>query len=234
MGKERECIKQVICSFIDFIEEKVFVKHAVKSKENMVIKGWKKKWDADDFQLEGEYHAIDKSKESSCFSGWLISTMRFFNRRIAVNKFKNFIMKFISLIMPAVMAVFICMVLQEKLDITIIPAKEESGEIKNWIVFLVVVFFPSYIISKWINVKKYQETWARHTKTKGLILCEMVKYIYQIDEYNSVLCKMRFIRNILAITNGNINKFNDNMTNKEKEAFPLSEISNFISNKSSS
>lgn len=74
----------------------------------------------------------------------------------------------------------------------------------------------AFLIQKWLNVKKYQETWARHSDQKLAVDQEMVKFIYEIGGYENQNNKRKlFIERCLEIWKVNQEKFSDNINNKE-------------------
>ena len=61
------------------------------------------------------------------------------------------------------------------------------------VVFLIVTLLSAVLIVKWIDVKKYQETWARHSLHKYLLEQEMLRFILNIENYNRVDKKRIFV-----------------------------------------
>lgn len=90
-----------------------------------------------------------------------------------------------------------------------------SGIGDNWAVFLT---FPvlSLAVAKWLDVKKYQETWTRHYMQKALLEDEMYKYIYAIEPYDTEEAEEIFVRQFLKIKQANDLKFIENLETKEK------------------
>lgn len=72
------------------------------------------------------------------------------------------------------------------------------------------------IISKWLDIKKYQETWARHSWNLHMMKREMLYFISQIEPYGNVEDKRTFIKQIMEIWDKNQEKFVHNMEEKEK------------------
>lgn len=75
-----------------------------------------------------------------------------------------------------------------------------------------------YTSIKQIEVRKYQETWARQSYTLHQMQTEMVKYCEMLPPYNvsdSQAAKEQFMLNILDILDKNHKKFVDNLENKE-------------------
>lgn len=83
-----------------------------------------------------------------------------------------------------------------------------------------------YATGKQISVRKYQETWARHSYTFGKMQAEMILYLYSLPPYKGLeenKKKERFIRNFLEIQEDNQKKFVDNMETKEENILDIAE-----------
>lgn len=76
-------------------------------------------------------------------------------------------------------------------------------------------------VAKWIEIKKFQETWARHSKTIFLLKKEMLMFIGDLGPYDSIDKQEVFMMRVLAVWEKNENKFCENMEQKEK---PLMDI----------
>ena len=69
-----------------------------------------------------------------------------------------------------------------------------------------------------MDIKKYQETWARHYFHHHLLNHEIIQYVYELGDYsnkNDFDSKYIFINKFLAIENLNMEKFVANLENKE-------------------
>ena len=85
-------------------------------------------------------------------------------------------------------------------------------------VFLLSIIIISIVNNKWIVVKKYQETWARKALLRHKLSNEMLKYIYSFQPYDKAVKQKRdnlFMLNVLAILDQNMEKFVQNMEEKE-------------------
>ncbi len=89
---------------------------------------------------------------------------------------------------------------------------------------IVLLIFLSSIISKWLDIKKYQETWARHSGHLNMMELEMMRFISNIAPYNGQDKKLKFAENILKIWGLNQDKFVHNMEEKEKGMLDIFEI----------
>lgn len=128
------------------------------------------------------------------------------------NKFKNFLWKCLFLL---ILVIGIAILFREAANYLII---EENKLIITGMgaIYLLAFFLFAFVILKWMDIKKYQETWARHSRHKYLLEQEMLKFIMNIGEYAVADKKEVFIAAVIKIWEGNQKKFTDNMTNKEK------------------
>lgn len=94
-----------------------------------------------------------------------------------------------------------------------LPALRENSLL---MVSLILLIFLSSIISKWLDIKKYQETWARHSWHLHMLETEMLRFISNIEPYNNSNNKMIFAEKILKIWDMNQEKFVHNMEDKER------------------
>ena len=129
------------------------------------------------------------------------------------NKKENFKWKLIFLVILSVLwgcyAVFIITIyFQNGLKLSVLA---EQG-----LVMLLTVFLCS-IISKWIDIKKYQETWVRHSWQLQKMETEMMRFISGIEPYHRQDRQLKFLEKILQIWSENEEKFVDDMEEKEKE-----------------
>lgn len=83
-------------------------------------------------------------------------------------------------------------------------------------VSLILLIFLSSIISKWLDIKKYQETWVRHSWHLHMLETEMLRFISNIEPYNNSNNKIIFAEKILKIWDMNQEKFVHNMEDKER------------------
>lgn len=73
------------------------------------------------------------------------------------------------------------------------------------------------VVAKWIDIMKYQETWARHADHKYKLDREMYFFITDAGSYSDVRTKRRiFIERVFAIWDENNIKFVKNLEEKEK------------------
>lgn len=77
--------------------------------------------------------------------------------------------------------------------------------------FYAIALIITYLIIKWLDVKKYQETWIRHSEHKYAVEMEMFKYINGMGNYYHINRKKYFVENIMKIWDANQNKFIENM-----------------------
>ena len=77
--------------------------------------------------------------------------------------------------------------------------------------FYAIALIITYLIINWLNVKKYQETWIRHSEHKYAVEMEMFKYINGMGNYYYTNRKKYFVENIMKIWDANQNRFIENM-----------------------
>lgn len=92
---------------------------------------------------------------------------------------------------------------------------ELSGALLIGGVCIIVTLISASCISRILCTYKYQETWARHSKQQYLMDREILLFIEEISPYNNGDKKKIFIRRSLQIWDKNIDKFINNMENKE-------------------
>lgn len=153
-------------------------------------------------------------------------------KKIRHNKRRNFVMKFACLFLPIIIFTVLFMIL-------LFYGNKDNFQISNGIyklnwrfnlyimVYYVILIILTRIFSRWINVKKYQETWIRHSVHRYELEEEIVKYIEKMEDYKGLNIEERkktFKKNILKIWDKNQKKFEENMKNEEE----LSDIPEII------
>lgn len=95
----------------------------------------------------------------------------------------------------------------------------DAGLIIGVEAILLTSFLVAFISkSTWLNVKKYQETWARHRLTQNRLLHEMLRFLDETEPYNEEDLnnrKQTFVKRTLTIIDENVQLFSKNMTEKE-------------------
>lgn len=86
---------------------------------------------------------------------------------------------------------------------------------------LVFVMLTCGIVSKWLDIKKYQSTWVRHTYLLQRLNYEMQLYIYGMKYYSQFDKEEVFILRVLDIWMNNLNKFTEDMEQNEKEMMDI-------------
>ena len=145
-------------------------------------------------------------------------------RKIKKNKRKNFSMKFICLFLPVIIftvGFIVIIILGNQNNIQI-----SRGIYKpNWKVnlyitgYYIILLVLTRIFSRWINVKKYQETWIRHSTHRYELDEEMFKFVEKMECYEELNIEERkkvFKGNILKLWNKDQKKFDENMKDEEK------------------
>lgn len=184
---------------------------------------WKEQWKKD-----SESERKDRSLFYRLFCYDYIYTCNACER----NKRNNFIMKILC-IFPVVLVFFLHVALIALQIIAFLTNGKNFGFLigKNMqqivmieVSSIVVVLFLILFISKWINVKKYQETWNRHSAHRYNIEIQMLRYISCMGEYAHQDKNEYFVKVVMDIWNKNQNKFNKNMKKEEQVGENVSEI----------
>lgn len=177
----------------------------ILSCPNISFETWKKCWN------NGLKKKPEK-KEYVNFADDMKKLLEWLDIKIRKNRKKNFRYKGIYIVLFSALGILY-------LFFFLSGASEGEGIFSgigdNWAVFLTFPVF-NLAIAKWIDVKKYQETWSRHYMQKALLEDEMYKYIYAIEPYDTEDAEEAFIRQFLKIKQANDLKFIDNMENREK------------------
>lgn len=173
-----------------------------ETKKNNYLRMWKKKW------------LIHQSSFDASFIPIFTNVYIEADEKRGSNKTKNIRLKKIYLLIAPLflIALIILYILYRR--------KIESARFIIIDVALVFIAFVIiiYVMSKWMDIKKYQETWARHYFHHHLLNHEIIQYVYELGDYsnkNDFDSKYIFINRFLAIENLNMEKFVANLENKE-------------------
>ncbi len=175
------------------------------AEENTLIFRWQKQW----------YRTAEEGQKN--FADFFVKIFRDTERLYKKNRSKNFIFKYlyISIMVLALIGFCIfCVFNMQNVEIWSHAIAENS-------ILLVVILLALTIISKWLDIKKYQETWVRHYNHLYRLNKEMMRYLYGMDEYavteknTQSMVNQAFMKKIFEIEDENVKKFIDNMENKE-------------------
>lgn len=188
---------------------------------NILLEKWRTTWiNLPRAEWEEECEFPSGNKLSNKLEKDMMFCRMFYNSYYATklkaekNKRKNFFWKKAFLVVLCIgMALFL---------VWSFETGENTGEkieeviLKNG-VFLFGITLLCHIVAKWIDVKKYQETWARHSAAKYALECEMLLFISQVEPYHTSNRKKVFLTRSIEIWNTNQSKFGSNLENREKE-----------------
>ena len=190
-------------------------------QKTWIFKAWKEKWNA-------EYGGEETSPFYRLFCYDYIYTCN----ACMKNKKRNFWVKIIWLIFLFLVGVF-CMAVTAFQAIALWTKGELFGQfigenlqqvssVETSIIITVIIL--TIVISKWVGIKKYQETWTRHSAHKFEVEIQMFRYISNMGEYGLTEAKKEFINTIMGTWEINQNKFNKNMKKEEKIKDDLEKI----------
>ena len=194
--------------------------------ENDILSKWKSQWE----NVEG----FDKEKD--LFYGQFVKTYEYVCEKMNKNRILNFRWKkfflIIFLLNPLLKIVLtflsILFGILEKYYPLFSKAYGIVSELNGgtvslveYVAFTFIWFLFAAVIAKWLDIKKYQETWVRHSDHKQKLESEMLKFIYKLDIYETGPVREKFMKEIIKIWDENQKVFSNNMNNKEK---PLNDI----------
>lgn len=180
-------------------------------QKSWIFAEWKEKWNAE-VNSDGDEKKEDDSPFYRLFCYDYVYTV---NGAIR-NECKNFRMKWISTCLLRIIPVLLFC----RLAFIYIKGTEF---IRDWIEkntelylgietgVVVAVFLLMISIGNWIDVKKYQETWRRHSEHRYEIEMQMFRYISDMGEYGSPDRNEKFVDAIMKTWGRNQKNFNNNM-----------------------
>ncbi len=190
----------------------LFNKKYEKDKAKIIYDVWKKCWDESKVKMD-----LFDNVFSEAYKKTYIKKEK--------NKMKNFLSK--AIFVGIIIVFIVAMVIQFYKNNTEIELEQiiwNGGS-------LLLLCLVCAVISKWIDVKKYQETWSRHSRHLYLMQKEMFFYIYDLEHYHAVSEKEAlFVKNILAVWEDNQNQFCENIKVNESK---LMDVFDHISNSKS-
>ena len=158
-----------------------------------VFQEWKRKWNEinDGNEYQHFVKMFNYDYEVTC-------------RKIYKNKSKNFWIKAFAVGQPLIMLIIGVLAVYNNPNVI--------TKILTGVAAVSIVI--SDILLQWIEVKKFQETWVRHEKHKFTLDDEMLKFISNTEEYNSIENKKIFRDRIMKSWEENNKQFVKNMKNE--------------------
>lgn len=209
-------------------------KQKVKKKtvNDEIYEKWKIKWKEERYYKEDYFYPL------------FIENYNYISGKIAHNRKMNFRTKkaFIATIMIFPLSIMFILGLKGIVGFyDFIDSQDKVEKIKEFLnafsadlnlenvvssgALLIIFVILASIIAKWVDIKKYQETWVRHEDHKYKLDREMFKYVQEINPYSGSKKQVIFVDNVLKIWNENQEKFIRNMEEREK---PLTDILEYL------
>lgn len=186
---------------MDNQEKRKELRQKLETSKDKILPKWEVVWESDQ----------DNNIIYDFFKELFINTYKYVKISEKSNKDNNKHLKILFLrVLIFGYAVYLLLLVTSRKHITLLNLLDNG-------VILIIVIFVNSIISKWIDIKKYQETWARHSWNLYMMEKEMTLYTLKMDPYNDINKKEAFIKKIFTIWDENENKFVHNMSDKEKE-----------------
>mgnify|MGYP004468238803 FL=1 len=202
---------------INWFKEKKEMSKREKEAEKNIKDTWAKLWEN-----------VEDGK--GVFRDWLLVVYNLTDQDIEWSRKRNFIYKGIYLLIAVVIYILLIIkpIMTEIYDGKIKDLIQIEPNMMMCIGMVLVLVIPLLILAKRIDIKKYQEAWARKIKYKSAILTEMMKYICELSPYDCFGKEDQFISNILAHTEENVARFKENMETKEERLMSVRELRNIV------
>ena len=202
---------------INWFKEKKEISKREKEAEKNIKDTWAKLWEN-----------VEDGK--GVFRDWLLVVYNLTDQDIEWSRKRNFIYKGIYLLIAVVIYILLIIkpIMTEIYDGKIKDLIQIEPNMMMCIGMVLVLVIPLLILAKRIDIKKYQEAWARKIKYKSAILTEMMKYICELSPYDCFGKEDQFISNILAHTEENVARFKENMETKEERLMSVRELRNIV------
>lgn len=186
-----------------------------------ILEQWDNAWN------KGTVQEIKKESASNPYNDLFYNLVHesywTFYKKSIKNRRKNFLMKFLLLIIALLFSVAGIYLILYGLGFW----GDSDLEVANYLISetFLVIFSAMFLntISKWISVKKYQETWNRHSRGLHNMQNEMLRYVCHLDPYqeliegiNDLKFKSLFIERMLKIWGENQSLFQNNLETKEE------------------
>lgn len=197
---------------------------------------WEQMWFGEAGKGQGKEGAsVDDIKQKRQFYDMFAQAYDYINGKASKNKRDNFFWKglvsmLITLSVPAILIVgwIVCHIfsLEHVLLNFFWDFENNRVYLPNCTVAAAVLVFTMFTIltgiTKWIDTRKFQETWVRHENAKERLDMEMRKYVLGLEPYDENFSQTvrrerdhHFMLNVLEIFAENLEKFKNNMENKE-------------------
>mgnify|MGYP004458306129 CR=1 FL=1 len=202
---------------INWFKEQKEMSKREKEAEKNIKDTWAKLWEN-----------VEDGK--GVFRDWLLVVYNLTDQDIEWSRKRNFIYKGIYLLIAVVIYILLIIkpIMTEIYDGKIRDLIQIEPNMMMCIGMVLVLVIPLLILAKRIDIKKYQETWARKIKYKSAILTEMMKYICELSPYDCFGKEDQFISNILVHTEENVARFKENMEAKEERLMSVRELRNIV------
>ena len=202
---------------INWFKEQKEMSKREKEAEKNIKDTWAKLWEN-----------VEDGK--GVFRDWLLVVYNLTDQDIEWSRKRNFIYKGIYLLIAVVIYILLIIkpIMTEIYDGKIKDLIQIEPNMMMCIGMVLVLVIPLLILAKRIDIKKYQEAWARKIKYKSAILTEMMKYICELSPYDCFGKEDQFISNILAHTEENVARFKENMETKEERLMSVRELRNIV------
>lgn len=184
-------------------------KHRINDLNKSILQNWKTLWVE---RTNSNNHIID-------FQEVVEANYKLFQAEARYNQSKNFNTKEEIVIRVKIIAIVIGIIC-----IFVFMKNNFTSFLPLLVAICVLLAAYLYASVKAIEIKKYQETWARHQNSFFLMQAEMVKYCNRLSPYDKPYkddINKLFMERIMAVLEINNSKFVANMEDKEMQLSDL-------------
>lgn len=208
-----------ICNFIKYL--RAFKNSSIsKSERDKIIENWRSLWDK---------QGGDKDFENLLKEIWGETKKKEENNKKKNQRWKNIFLRVHLIGIVLVLVQTVCFILSP------INICSKTFVVK-WPDFLagtaflsIMTIWASAVVSKYVDIKKYQETWVRHSTHRQKLEREMLLYTQALEPYTAqcINRKETFMENVIEILSENQSKFANNMETKEKTLMDIADYIRF-------
>lgn len=182
-----------------------------------VFASWHDCWNSSSCEGEGTDKVnSENSSSDDLFLEKYKETYRMAEFKAKENKEWNFYWKKLFVILLAIYSAILLGV-----GIRLILSKTDLSSVFLQVIITALGGFGIlFSVLKWLDVSRFQETWARHRWMKELLDLEMIRFVEKMPPYCATISedkrKMKFRIRVLEIHQKNIEKFASNLESKEQ------------------
>lgn len=194
-------------------KEKIFLKKNQNEKVDKIFQYWETTW-------KNRNEKNDENSIETHFYNLFVENYQYVLSKKEKNKIRNFLWKSIFVIVLLITCVGYMLLFYY------FYVNKQIGFMQTIISGGSMVTFNILgcgVVAKWLDIKKYQSTWVRHTCLLQQMRYEMLLYSYEMKHYSQFDRETEFILRILKLWNANIDRFIKDMVQNESKLMDIFE-----------